>query len=241
MKGVRVERHGSTVLALIDRPSRRNAADLDVYFELEQALSLDATAYVLAGTGGVFSAGDDVAIFDFDGLAAATEFLVTVTRLFEVVEALPRPVVAAVDGYALGFGFELALACDAAIATATARFGLPEITHGAAPPNALGRGVDVLGRSWVRYLALTGRRWLSGVEALELGLVVELHSPDALVGAALDLASDLASDPGFAAGKRLVNAGGAAAYSAAPSYMPPLMASPLIAASARRYGAGSDA
>ncbi len=237
MKGVRVERHGSSVLALIDRPARRNAADLDVYRGLEEALTLEADAFVLSGTGGVFSAGDDVAIFDFGGRAEATSFLVTVTRLFEVIEAHPRPVVAAVDGYALGFGFELALACDAALATPDARLGLPEITHGAAPPNAIGRGVDVLGRSWIRYLALTGRRWLTGAEAHDLGFVVECHDAGALVPAALELAADLASDPGFASAKRLLNAGAVAAYSAAPSYMPPLMASPVVAASARRYGA----
>jgi len=237
---VRVERHGGTVLALIDRPARRNAASLEVYRALEAALALDAEAYVIAGEGGVFSAGDDVGIFTFSGLGDATEFLVTVTRLFEIVEAVPRPVVAAVCGYALGFGFELALACDAAVAEPDARLGLPEITLGAAPPNAISRGVDVIGRGWVRYLALSGKRWLSGAEAHDLGLVVELHQSGEVLPAALELAGALAADPGFGHAKRILNAGAGAAYGAAPSFMPPLMASALVADSARRYGASAD-
>lgn len=241
MSAVRIERRGTTVLALIDRPARRNAADLEVYCGLEEALALDATAYVIAGTEGVFSAGDDVAIFDFVGLADATDFLVTVTRLFEIVEEVPRPVVAAVCGYALGFGFELALACDAAVAAPKARLGLPEITLGAAPPNAMGRGVDVMGRGWIRYLALTGKRWLTGAEALDLGFVVETREDEAVLPAALELAAALAANPGFSRAKRLLNAGAGAAYGAAPAYMPPLMASPRIAESARRYGAGGSA
>jgi len=240
MSAVRVERRGTTVLAWIDRPARRNAADLEVYRGLEAALALEAESYVIAGAGGVFSAGDDVAIFDFAGLDDATGFLVTVTRLFEVVEALAHPVVAAVRGYALGFGFELALACDAAVAEPGARLGLPEITLGAAPPNAIGRGVDVLGRGIVRYLALSGKRWLTGTEALDLGLVVEVHDGDDVVEEALGLAAALAADPGFAHAKRLLNAGAGAAYGAAPSFMPPLMASAAVADSAHRYGARRD-
>jgi len=240
MSAVRVERRGGTVLALIDRPARRNAADLEVYRGLEAALALDAEAHVIAGQGGVFSAGDDIAMFSFSGLRVATEFLITVTRLFEIVEAVPRPVVAAVRGYALGFGFELALACDAAIAEPEARLGLPEITLGAAPPNAIGRAVDVIGRGWVRYLALSGKRWLSGTEAHDLGLVVEVREGDQVLPAALDLAEAFAADPGFGHAKRLLNAGAGAAYSAAPSFMPPLLASVVVADSARRYGATGD-
>ncbi len=226
---------GEVLVASIDRPHRRNAADLAVYDLLEEAVATDAAAVVVTGSGGDFSAGDDVAIFDFDGMAAAEEFLARVTRLFELVESVPRPVVAAVDGYALGFGFELALVCDLAVATPEAVFGLPEITHGAAPPNALGRGIDVLGRGWVRHLAVTGRRWLTGREAHQRGMVVELHPRDQLRSAAVELAGAAARSSEFAHAKRLLTADAGSTYRMVPPVMAPLMASSTVANSRRSY------
>ena len=233
-----MERHGDVVVATIARPHRRNAADLDVYRALEDAVrDEDAVACVLGG-GADFSAGDDIAMFDFPDLAAADAFIVEVTRLFQLVESVPRPVVAAVDGYALGFGFELALACDLIVATPDALFGLPEIVHGAAPPNAIGRGPGVLGRGLVRELALRGRRWLTGAEAHRYGLVAELHPASELLAAAVALAEEAAADPGFLAAKRLLTAESDAAYRLAPLIMPQLMASPRVAASRARYARG---
>ena len=235
---VHVERRGDAVVATMDTPQRHNAADLTVYHLLEDALALDASCYVLTGAGGDFSAGDDVAMFAFDGETGAEAFLVDVTRLFQAIEALPRPVVAAVDGYALGFGFELALVCDAAVATPDAVLGLPEIRHGAAPPNAMGRGPDILGRGLVRHLALRGTRWLSGREAQAYGMVAELHPPASLVEAAVDLALDMAAGADFALLKRLVNQDAEATYRLVPSVMTPLMASPAVATSQRGFARG---
>jgi len=237
--GVRVERRGDVLVATIDRPHRRNAADLDVYRALEEAVGDEsAVACVLGGGGADFSAGDDVAIFDFPDAEAARAFVVEVTRLFRLVESAPRPVVAAVDGYALGFGFELALACDLAVATPDAVLGLPEIVHGAAPPNAIGRGPDVLGRGLVRELALRGRRWLTGVEAHRYGLVCELHPADGLLAAAVALAAEAASSPAFRSAKRLLALDAERAYGLAPLVMPRLLASPTVAASRARYARG---
>lgn len=232
---VRVERRGDVVVATMDRPDKRNAADLSVYHGLEAALGEDAAAYVLTGAGGDFSAGDDVAMFDFEGVEAADAFIVEVERIFRVIEGHPRPVVAAVDGYALGFGFELALACDLVLASPRAVLGLPEITHGAAPPNAMVRAVDVLGRGLVRHLALSGRRWLSGAEAHGYGMVAELHEPDRLVDAAVALAAEVAATPASGHAKRLLTLGAEAGYRLAPLIMPRLMASGTVAASRRRY------
>ncbi len=233
--GLEVAHHGDVLVATIDRPERRNAVDLAIYHQLEDAVCSDVSAVVITGAGGDFSAGDDVRMFDFADRAAGERFLVDVTRIFRLVEEVPRPVVAAVDGYALGFGFELALVADACVATPGAVFGLPEITHGAAPPNALGRGVDVLGRGWVRHLALTGRHWLSGTEAHARGLVVELHDRDDLVGAAVELATDMATVPSFGAVKRLLSRDAERTYRLVPDLMAPLMASPTVASSQGRY------
>ncbi len=237
--GVRVERRSGVLVAVIDRPTRRNAADLGVYHALQEAVRSPGDACVVTGAGGDFSAGDDVAMFAGLGVPeAADAFVVDVTRLFQLVESVPRPIVAAVDGYALGFGFELALACDLAVATPRARLGLPEITHGAAPPNALGRGPDVIGRGWTRHLALTGRRWWSGAEALAAGLVVELHEPERLLDAAVQLAAELAAHPAGRLLKRMATVDADTAYRRAPLLMPRLLSSPAVVASGERYRRG---
>jgi enoyl-CoA hydratase len=232
---VRIEKKGTIIIATIDRPHKLNAADLHVYHELERALEMDARGYVFTGAGGHFSAGDDIAMFSFDDDRGADAFIVEVQRLFQTIEAVPRPVVAAVDGYALAFGFELALACDVIIATPEALFGLPEITHALAPPNAIGRGVDVIGRGMIRHLALMGRRWISGREAHNLGMVAEIHSSEKIVEAAVDLAAEMAGQPDFVQAKRLLNLQGDPAMRLAAMVIPRLMSSPQVAASHRRY------
>jgi enoyl-CoA hydratase/carnithine racemase len=204
----------------LDRPDRRNAIDPALCLALRDALCRDADAYVITGNGRDFCAG-----FDAHALRAVDEpmrFMTEMQSLFERVEATGRPVVAAVDGYALGMGFELALVCDAAVATADATFGLPEITHGLFPPIAVGRGLDVLGRGWIRHLAVSGRRWLTGAEAHDLGLVAELAGRDELVAAAVALAEDLAKNSAFAAGKRVLNRGAERAYRMSAETVAPL-------------------
>jgi enoyl-CoA hydratase/carnithine racemase len=232
---VEIENKQGIVVATINRPNKLNAADLDVYHRLEESLKIQARAHVIRGAKGNFSAGDDVAMFSFNDVAEAHTFIVEVQQIFEIIEGLPRPVVAAVDGYALGFGFELALACDVIFATPDAVFGLPEITHGAAPPNAIFRGVDVLGRGIIRHMALMGKRWLTGKEAFNLGLVAELHSKQNLVEAAVEIAEEMAGNPDFFAAKRLVNLDGGSAYRIVPMVMPQLMATPYVKASQRKY------
>ena len=124
--------------------------------------------------------------------AGKGERIVELNGVLEAIESAPRPVVAAVDGEALGFGFVLALACDLAIATEDAVLGLPDIAHGTTPEEVLRRAPDVIGRGWTRQLALRGGRRLSGEEAHRLGLIVELHPPEALRGAAVALAREAA-------------------------------------------------
>lgn len=233
---VRVEDRDGVRVSAIDRPAKRNAADLGTYRGLEASLERGAAVgHVITGVGSDFSAGDDVTMFDFGGLDDAVAFIDEVQRIFAAIEASPSPVVAAVDGYALGFGFELALACDLIVATRRAVFGLPEITHGAAPPNAMGRGLDVMGRGWIRHLALTGRHWLSGEEAHELGLVGELHEPEELLDAAVALVAEMARTRTFAAAKRLLSIDSTPAYRLATMIMPSLMASDAVAAARQRF------
>jgi enoyl-CoA hydratase/carnithine racemase len=232
---VEIENKQGIVVATINRPNKLNAADLNVYHRLEESLKIQARAHVITGAKGNFSAGDDVALFSFNDVQEAQAFIVEVQKIFEMIEGLPRPVVAAVEGYALGFGFELALACDVIVATPDAVFGLPEITHGAAPPNAICRGVDVLGRGIIRHMALMGKRWLTGRQAYDLGMVAELHSRKNLMDAAVEIAGEMAGNPDFPAAKRLVNLEAGSAYRIVPMVMPQLMATPTVKESQRRY------
>ncbi|MFC1825396.1 enoyl-CoA hydratase/isomerase family protein [Thermodesulfobacteriota bacterium] len=112
---------------------------------------------------------------------------------------------------------------------------MPEITNGLAPPNAIGRGVDVVGRGMIRHLALMGRKWISGREAHELGMVAELHTPEDLADAAVNLAAEMAAQPGFVHAKRLLNLQGEPGIRLAPMVIPRLMSSPHVAASHRRF------
>ena len=112
--------------------------------------------------------------------------------MLEAIESSPRPVVAAVEGEALGFGLALVLACDLAIATPDAVLGLPDVADGTTAAQVLARAPDVIGRGWTRQLALRGGRRLSGEEAHRLGLIVELHPPELLRGAAVALAREAA-------------------------------------------------
>lgn len=221
MNGVRVHAHGSVAVVTLDRPDKRNAIDPALCLALRDALCTDADAYVITGAGQNFCAG-----FDAHALRSVREpmrFMTEMQSVFEHMEATHRPVVAAVDGYALGMGFELALVCDAAVATVDATFGLPEITHGLFPPVAVGRGVDVIGRGWIRHLAVSGRRWCSGAEAYDIGLVAELADSAELVTAAVSLAADLAANPAFPAGKKILTGGAERAYRMSAETVAPLL------------------
>lgn len=213
------------LVATLDRRGRRNAADLALQRALREALAGPSAAVVIAGAGGDFCAGGDLGELVSSDLEAAAEHVVEVTSLPALIETMPRPVVAAVDGYALGTGFEIAAAADAVVATPRAVFGLPETPNGFASPTAIGRCPGIVGRGLTRHLVLRGRRWLSGAEAHRCGLVAELHDPDGLLDAAVALAGEMAASPGFPAVKRLLTLDAGRTYRLAPALAAPLMLS----------------
>ena len=159
----------------IDRPEVKNALDLATVNEIRAALqSLDANANagVLIITGGgetAFVSGADIndirARGRDDGLAAIN------SSLFAEIERFPRPTIAAINGYALGGGCELALACDIRIASDTARFGQPELGLGIIPgAGATQRLPRIVGMGRAKHLILTGEI-IDAKHALEIGLV----------------------------------------------------------------------
>ncbi|GAA3663148.1 enoyl-CoA hydratase-related protein [Nocardioides ginsengisoli] len=179
-------------LVTINRPEVRNAVSRQVQDDLRTVLDAfrdDDTvgALVITGAGDrAFVAGADIAqLQHYDlhtGLASDMQ------RLYDEVEAYPKPTIAAVNGYALGGGCELAMACDIRIAATTARFGLPE-TNLSVLPGAGGtqRMARLVGTGLAIDLVLTGRM-LTADEALAAGLATRVAEPDALLDTARELA-----------------------------------------------------
>lgn len=136
MSVVQVERHGPVAVVTINRPERRNALNLQVKQDIGdsiQALEQDSgvSAIVITGAGGYFVAGTDVA--EMSSMTPMDHVRLRTDLVFQIVRQASKPVIAAVEGYALGGGCELALACDLVIAADDARFGQPEIKVGIMP------------------------------------------------------------------------------------------------------------
>ena len=194
MDGVRVEKRGPVTVVVIDRPQRRNAVDGPAAAALSAAFREfdaddEASVGILWGAGGTFCAGADLkAVSSGDGANVASpegDGPMGPSRL-----RLRKPVIAAVEGYAVAGGFELALWCDLRVAAGDAtfgvfnrRWGVPLIDGGTIRlPRLIGEGRAL-------DLILTGRAVGAG-EAYELGIVNRLCDP----GEALDLAEDLAAE-----------------------------------------------
>ncbi|MEV7239225.1 crotonase/enoyl-CoA hydratase family protein [Streptomyces sp. NPDC051020] len=183
------ERRGGVLTITINRPAQKNAVDHEVAVKLAAAVDLldadqELSVGVLTGAGGVFSAGMDLKAF------VKGELPLLPGRGFGGLTRTPvrKPLIAAVEGWALGGGFELVLACDLIVAAEDARFGLPEVTRGLVAAEG---GLVRLPRRLPYHVAvrvlLTGEP-LTAAEGKEYGLVNELTPP----GAALDGAHELA-------------------------------------------------
>ncbi|WP_380171533.1 crotonase/enoyl-CoA hydratase family protein [Kineococcus sp. DHX-1] len=191
---VRVEVTGGVLVATIDRPRAKNSVDAATARALADALDRleddpDLRVGVLTGAGGTFCAGMDLKAF------ARGESPVVGDRGFAGVTRSRRtkPLVAAVEGWALGGGTELALACDLVVAAADARFGLPEVTRGiVAPEGGMLRLPKALPRAVAAELLLTGEP-LPAERAERYGLLTRLTPPGEALVAALDLAHRIAA------------------------------------------------
>lgn len=194
---VRIEERPDRVVAILDRPATLNAIDQTMVDELHALCALleaHPKTLLLTGAGGVFASGADIAQLRERTSADARRGINS--TLFRRIRALPMPVVAAIDGYALGGGAELAYAADFRIASTTAKIGNPEVGLGIlAGAGATWRLLELVGEPVAKEILLAGRV-LTAQEALELRLVTEVHEPDALIAAA-DVLADriLANDP----------------------------------------------
>lgn len=190
---LRVERLADRVVATLDRPEARNAVDLatiDALHVLCAELEAEPRTLILTGANGDLAAGADIAeLLDRDAADARAGIN---THAFDRIAALPMPVIAAIDGYALGGGAELAYAADLRIGTPRLRIGSLEATLGIMPAaGATWRLPAMVGAGRAAEMLLTARV-LTGDEALAWGVVTALHEPDDLLPAAHDLADRIA-------------------------------------------------
>lgn len=188
---------GMAVVTL-NRPDKLNSLNLEVKRALVSALDRlgrddEVRTIVLAGSHRAFAAGSDVA--EMRDMTPASHRELKTDELFAALRASEKITIAAVEGYALGGGCELVLACDMIVASETARFGLPEITVGIMPGAG---GTQYLARAFgfhrAMYLLLTGDHF-GAQEAFEAGLVSKLAPAGQALAEALDLARRIAETP----------------------------------------------
>ena len=176
--------------------------------EVATALAADGDlkAVVIAGEGKAFAAGADISEFNPGGGGGVTN---NIREAFDALAAIPRPVIAAIHGYALGGGAELALACDLRIAADTARLGFPEILLGIFPgAGGTQRLPRLVGPARAKELIWSGRQ-VHADEALAIGLVDRVVAADALLDEAHAWAQSFATGAVVAMGlaKHAVDAG----------------------------------
>ncbi len=188
-------KNDAVAVLTFNRPEKMNALSTPLLREFEEHLNRiesDAAIRVIVLTGAgekAFVAGADIAEYADGQAQAFIDYQLNSRRLFDYIEAYPKPTIAAINGYALGGGFEIALCCDVLITSTNARLGLPEGLLGLVPG---GGGTQRLTRAVGRYVAadvlLSGRR-LSGERAYELGLAAEVVELDQLMETALKKAA----------------------------------------------------
>ncbi len=192
-----IERREATALVTVNRPEALNALDVahleDLHDAVDSLRSDDAVrAIVLTGAGEkAFIAGADIKYMRDLEVLAAREWGALGHRVGSMLETMPKPTVAAVNGFALGGGCELALACDIRLASTDAKFGQPEVNLGIIPGwGGTVRLARTTSLGFAKELIFSGRI-VGAAEAESRGLVNHVYEPDELLDAALELAAGL--------------------------------------------------
>lgn len=201
---VRVDRDGPVATIRLDRPPV-NALNLSVSLELQRAAEAVAAdpeirAVVLWGGERIFAAGADVAEMVDQGPEEVEPQVAALERACRDLEAVPKPVIAAISRYALGGGYELALACDVRIAGADAKVGLPEIRLGIIPGAGGTQRLPRLVGFRVAWDLISSGRHVAAEEALRLGLVDRVVAPADVYPVAMEEARSWARGPTRALG-----------------------------------------
>jgi len=180
----------------ISNPAKRNALDRPILDALAETLpALDARCVLLTGAGDIFSAGYDIGDLAPDRLAEEAAELVAhpFQNALEALDAVEVPVVAALNGHAIGGGLELALSCDLRLATEDAKLGMPPARLGLVYSHTgLRKFVDAIGAARTRELFLTARL-IDAETALSWGLVNDVVPRDSLAARGVSMAADVAA------------------------------------------------
>ena len=212
MKYLLYEEKGHVGVLTINRPEALNALNSEVIAELTAKLDEIAASkircLVVTGSGEKsFVAGADIGEMKDLNPEQAEKFSIEGNVVMEKIENLPMPTIAAVNGFALGGGAEVALSCDIRIASENASFAMPEVGLGILPGyGGVQRLTRVVGISKAKELAFTANR-VKAQEALTIGLVNAVHPAGELINAAMQMAEKIASNSpvGVQAAKKVAN------------------------------------
>ena len=203
---LRRQTRGPTAVLTLDRPDKRNALNAALVGRLKDALAEtaeddDVRTVVLTGAGSAFSAGADLASLEALQEASSEENLADsehLAALFEQIYRHPKPVIAKINGHAIGGGAGLAAVCDFSLIAEEARVGFTEVKIGFVPAIVMVFVRRKLGETAARDLLLRGRL-LSGTEAAEVGLVTRAMPEGRLDARAEELADEMATETSLAA------------------------------------------
>lgn len=194
---IRSERRDAVALLTLNRPDTLNALDREILLALEAvvgevARDSSVRALVLTGEGRAFAAGADIEAMSHMSPREAQEFSRLGHRVFASLEQLAVPTIAAVNGFALGGGCELAMSCDWIYASTKARFGQPEVKLGLIPGfGGTSRLVRRVGVAWAKELVCSGAD-IRADEAARIGLANRVFEPEELMAKSLETAQAVA-------------------------------------------------
>ena len=214
MPYLKVEKDEEIVQITINRPDKLNAMNLDVmeeFIAVLDNLEKDSSKIVIITGAGekAFSAGADIEYMNNIGPTEAEKYALRGHEVLNKIEKLQKPVIAAINGYALGGGCELALSCDIRFASQNAQLGQPEVTLGICPGwGGTQRLLRLVGPARAKDLIFSGRR-IGADEAFSMGLVNKIFSSEDLLVKTREYAKAVAKNSGYAVGisKMLVNRG----------------------------------
>ncbi len=252
---VLVERKEAHAVITLNRPDKFNAANAQMFLDLRDAVNeLDADKEVgcIVLTGQefthpkrgtpvhIFSAGADVAQFDtLSKTEVGYEFIKLCFEPFKAIELAEIPVIAAVNGSAFGFGFEIQGCCDFSFASTNAKFALKELNHGALAAWAVSRGTDKFSDSLIAYLTMTTFE-IEPQEARRLGIVMDVFEPEELLPNVEAIAARVGENSYLTKSyiKRALNRNALAHYQEAERYMPAIFASEVMQGAFSRFTKG---
>lgn len=198
-KYVRFEKSDGIGIITIDRPEALNALNLDVLHEIEARINeiekdKELRVVILTGSGRSFVAGADISYMREMGVAAGREWGRYASALFRRIELLEIPTIAAVNGFALGGGCELAMTCDVIVASEKAKFGQPEVGLGVIPGfSGTQRLPRRIGAPAAKEL-IFGGGMIDAARAAEIGLVQHVYPGEELMDKAKELAQSFAKN-----------------------------------------------